>query len=96
MTFTVKTSCGTPSSGVYRIDLSNASFDVNSEPTSEMGQEVTISKADFFSLAMREPPSSQAYEGFWKSWHILVRPSGALEVSDGPYGSCHGAYSFLP
>lgn len=96
MTFTVSSSCGTPSSGSYRVDLAHATFDVNAEPSTGSGQEVTISKTDFFDLAAEKPPASQTYAGFWKSWHVLVPPSGDIDVSDGPYGSCHGAYSFLP
>ena len=96
MTFKVTSSCGTPSSGLYKIDLADATFDINSDPGTEMGQETTISKSDFFSLAAGKPPSSPTNGDFWKRWHILVSPSSPIEVSDGPYGSCHGAYSFLP
>jgi hypothetical protein len=96
MTFGVTSSCGKPSSGLYRISLGNATFDINSNPGTDMGQETTISKSDFFRLAGSEPPSNPANADFWKRWHILVPPSSPIQVSDGPYGDCHGAYSFLP
>lgn len=96
MTFKMTSSCGTPSSGVFKIYLANATFDINSNPATEMGQETTISRSDFFSLAASEPPLSPSSANFWNRWHILVPPSSPIEVSDGPYGACHGAYSFLP
>ncbi|MGH9920553.1 MAG: hypothetical protein ACRD6W_17005 [Nitrososphaerales archaeon] len=82
MVFTVTDSCGKPSSGTWRINFASATFDVNSEPTTEQGEEVTISKAEWLSQARR-----------WKQWHILVAPSGAIDISNGPYGAC-SAYSF--
>lgn len=85
MVFTITGSCGTPSSGTWKIDFSTATFDINTEPNTEQGQEITISESDWLSQAT-----------MWKNWHILVPPSGSLEISNGPYGSCHGAYTFLP
>lgn len=96
MTFRMTSSCGTPSSGLYEINLAGATFDINSNPSTGMGQETTISKSDFFSLAASQPPLSPANADFWKRWHILVPPSSPIQVSDGAYGACHGAYSFLP
>jgi hypothetical protein len=85
MTFTISSSCGTPHSGVWTISFRVATFETNTDPATGMGSTSQISQAQWVS-AVRA----------WKAWHILVPPSGVMDISDGPYGSCHGAYSFLP
>ena len=87
MLFTITGSCGTPSSGTWKIDFSSATFDINTEPRTEEGQEITISKTDWITAFEAESSNN---------WHILVPPSGVLDISNGPNGSCHGAYTFLP
>ena len=85
MLFTITGSCGTPSSATWRIDFSSATFEINTQPITEQGETIAISKADWIMQAES-----------WKDWHVLVLPSGGLDISNGPSGACHGAYTFLP
>lgn len=85
MTFTMTSSCGTPNAGTWTISFKDAVFETNSEPATQMGPTIQVPENQWLATVTS-----------WKTWHILVPPSGTLDISNGPYGSCHGAYTFLP